>query len=112
MKNVLVTAALAGLAFAAITHGAWPWLVAVMGIAAGLYLARKARLSTRVQLVLVGALGGGLGAEIVRSVYLFASGTGASGAMYRQVLVMALGSAVVVLAAMIAEYLLQKLLSR
>jgi hypothetical protein len=111
LKNVPVVVALAGLAIAAIANGAWPWLAAVACIAAGLYLARNAQPTTRVQLVLVGALGGALGAEIVRTVYHFVTGTAGSSGMYRQVLVIGLGSAVVVLGAMIVEYLLHKLLS-
>jgi Na+/phosphate symporter len=112
MKHLLVIATLIGLAFTAITNSSWPWLSAVMGIALALYLARNARLTTRVQLILVAALGGGLGAEIVRTFYLVASGDAGSVGLYRHVLIVALGSAIIVLAAMIAEYLVQKLLSR
>jgi hypothetical protein len=110
MSYLLVCAALGGLAVTAITHSAWSWLVAVIGIAAGLYLSRETRLATRVQLILVGALGGGLGAEIVRTAWLASNGAAADGGLYRQSLILALGSVVVVLGAMIAEHLLQKLL--
>jgi len=112
VKYVLVIVAIAGLAFTAITHSFWPWLLAVMGIGVALYLARNARLTTRVQLILVGALGGGLGAEIVRTVYSAVTGTADGGGQYRQVLIVALGGAIVVLGAMITEHLFRKLLTR
>ncbi len=112
MKNTLVIAALLGLAFTAITNSAWPWLLAVIGIAAGLLLGRNARLTTRVQLIFVGALGGGLSTEIVRAIYHASTGTGSDAGMYRHVLIVSLGSVIIVLGAMIVEYLLQKLLAR
>ena len=111
MKNVLVIAALLGLAFVAILNHSWPWLAAVVGVAIAFFASRNARLATRLQLIFVGALSGGLGAEIVRTIY--ASGQAASavgaGGMYKQALVVSLGTVVFVFGAMIIENLLQKL---
>lgn len=112
MKYLLVAAALTGLAFNAIVNSAWPWLAAIIGIALALYLGRSAKLTTRVQLIMVGALGGGLGAEIVRTAFLAGRSAASSGGMYRQVLIVSLGSAVIVLAAMIAQFIVEKLVKR
>lgn len=108
----MIIVAVAGLAFAAIVSGAWSWLMAVFGIAIGIWLGRAARLPTRVQLILVGSLGGGLGAEIVRTLLFALNGTQNAGSLYRQILIVSLGSAIIVLAAMFIEHLLNKLLSR
>jgi hypothetical protein len=70
MKNVLVIAALLGLAFVAILNHSWPWLAAVVGVAT--------------------------------------SSVGAGG-MYKQALVVSLGTVVFVFGAMIIETLLNKL---
>ena len=112
MKYLFVAAALIGLAFNAVVNGAWPWLAGILGIVLVLYLGRSARLLIRVQLIIVGALAGGLGAEIVRTAILAAQNAAATGGMYRQVLIVSLGSAVIVLAAMFAQYIVEKLLER
>ena len=109
MNNILVIAALLGLAFAAFTNASWPWLAAVIAIAAVSYAARKARISTRVQLIFTAGLGVGLGAEIVRTFYVSATDATGSISMYRQVLIVSLISVIIVLAAMIAEQLMRKL---
>jgi hypothetical protein len=111
VKGILVIAALIGLALAAILNQSWPWLAAVIGIGVSFFGSRNARLATRIQLIFVGALGGGLGAEIVRTIYLTDQPT-ASGGMYKQVLIVSLGTIVFVLGAMLVEHLLRKLLSR
>lgn len=111
MKGILVIAALVGLALAAILNQSWPWLAAVAGVGISFFGSRNARLATRIQLVFVGALGGGLGAEIVRTIYLTGQPT-ASGGMFKQVLIVSLGTVVFILGAMIVEHLLRKLLSR
>ncbi len=114
MRNLLVVGALVALAFSAYTNSHWSWLVAVMGIAASFYYSRSARLTTRVQLIFVGALGGGLAAEIVRTIFSVASGEGVenTGDIYRQVMIFSLGSVIIVLAAMIIDHLLDKFLVR
>lgn len=114
MKHLLIVGALAALALSAYTNSHWSWLVAVMGIATSLYITRNARLATRVQLVFVGALGGGLAAEIVRTIYFVIDGVSVenTGDDYRQVMIVSLGSVIIVLAAMIVGHLLHKLLAR
>jgi hypothetical protein len=112
VKGILVIVALVGLALVAILNQSWPWLTAVAGIGISLFASRKARLATRIQLIFVAALGGGLGAEIVRTVYLTGQPTAGAGGMYKQVLIVSLGTVVFVLGAMIVEHLLRKLFSR
>lgn len=111
MKDVLVIAALVGLALVAILNQSWPWLAAVTGIGISFFGSRNARLATRIQLIFVGALGGGLGAEIVRTIYVTGQPTASVAGMYKQVLIVSLGTVVFVLGAMIVEHLLRKLLS-
>ena len=111
MNNILVAAALIGLAFTAITNGSWPWLAAVIAIAVASYASRNVRVSTRVQLIFAVGLAGGLGAEIVRSVYIAVTGSTDSVPMYRQVLIVSLGSVIIVLAAMFSEHILRKLIA-
>jgi hypothetical protein len=114
VKDFLVIAALVGLALVAILNQSWPWLAAVTGIGISFFGSRNARLATRIQLIFVGALGGGLGAEIVRTIYLAGQSTdsGGVGGMYKQVLIVSLGTVVFVLGAMLVEHLLRKLFSR
>ncbi len=112
MKGILVIVALVGLALVAILNQSWPWLTAVAAIDISLFASRNARLATRIQLIFVGALGGGLGAEIIRTVYVTGQPTASAGGMYKQVLIVSLGTVVFVLGAMIVEYLLRKLFSR
>lgn len=112
MKYVFITAVVAGLAVAAVIAGSATWFAAVAGIAGALIVGRNARLTTSVQLLFVGALCGGLGFEIVRSIASALQGSGAEGGNYREAMIVALGSVIVVLGAMIVEYLLHKLLSR
>jgi len=114
VKNIPVKAALVGLALVATVNQSWPWLAAVVGVGISLFGSRNARLATRIQLIFVGALGGGLGAEIVRTIYNTGRVTASVGAggMYKQVLIVSLGTVVFVLGAMIVEHLLHKLLSR
>jgi ABC-type antimicrobial peptide transport system permease subunit len=57
----------------------------------------------------VAALGGGLGTEIVRTIYFALADMPGYVPAYRHALIVSLGSVCVVLAAMIAGYLLQKL---
>ena len=111
MKNVVVGAVLAGLAYSALKHGNWPWLVATIGLALAFYFGRSARLSTRIQLLVVGGLGGGLGAEIVVTLTLAVRGMAQQGAMYKQALIVSLGSVIIVFGAMIVEFLLRVLYS-
>ena len=114
MKNRLVIAALLGLAFVAILNYSWPWLAAVVGSGIGLFSGRNARLTTCIQLIFVGALSGGLGAEIVRTIYVTGMATDSAGnaGMYKQVLIVSLGTVVFVLGAMIVEHLLRKLFAK
>ena len=114
MKDMLVIAALLGLALVAILNHSWPWLAAVIGITISFFASRDARLATRIQLIFVGALGGGLGAEIVRTIYRAGQATQSvgEGGMYKQALIVSLGTVIFVLGAMIVEYLLRKLFSR
>jgi hypothetical protein len=114
VKDFLVIAALVGLALVAILNQSWPWLAAVTGIGISFFGSRNARLATRIQLIFVGALGGGLGAEIVRTIYLTGQSTasGGVGGMYKQVLIVSLGTVIFVLGAMLVEHLLRKLFSR
>ena len=109
MNNILVITALLGLAFAAFTNASWPWLAAVIAIATVSYAGRKARISTRVQLICAAGLGAGLGAEILRSFYVAATDATGSTSMYRHVLFVSLTSVIIVLVAMIAEHLVRKL---
>ena len=114
MKGILVIVALVGVALVAILNQSWPWLTAVAGIGISLFASRNARLATRIQLIFVGALGGGLGAEIIRTVYVTGQPTASAGVggMYKQVLIVSVGTVVFVLGAMIVEHLLRKLFSR
>lgn len=114
MKDMLVIAALLGLAVVAILNHSWPWLAAVVGSGVSLYVSRNARLATRVQLIFVGALAGGLGAEIVRTIYVTGqpSAAASNSGMYKQALIVSLGTVIFVLGAMIVEHLLRKLISR
>ena len=114
MKDFLVIAALVGLALVAILNQSWPWLAAVTGTGISFFGSRNARLATRIQLIFVGALGGGLGAEIVRTIYLTgqSAASGGVGGMYKQVLIVSMGTVVFVLGAMLVEHLLRKLFSR
>ena len=113
MKNMLVIAALLGLAVVAILNQSWPWLASVAGIGICFFGSRNARLATRIQLIFVGALGAGLGAEIIRTIYVTGQATAPvnGGGMYKQVLIVSLGTVVFVLGAMIVEHLLRKLFS-
>lgn len=108
----MVIAALVGLTIAAIANGAWSWLASVVAIAVVVWLSSSARLTARVQLILVASLAGGLGAEVLQTLLFAFSDTPNAGSMYRQVLIASLGSAIMVLAAMVTEYLLARLLSR
>jgi len=111
MKNSLVIAALLGLAFVAIVNHSWPWLAAVVGTGTAFFSSRNARLATRIQLIFVGALSGGLGAEIVRTIYVSSQASTAVGVsgMYKQALVVSLGTVVFVVGAMLVEHLFRKL---
>lgn len=108
MRNLLVVVALTGLSIAAIMTAAWSWLAAVAGMVVAVILGRSTRLMTRIQLVFVGSLAGGIGAKAVRTTYLVMTGAPEGGGLYRQVLTVSLGSIVVVLAAMIAENLVTR----
>ena len=113
MKDLLVIVALLGLALVAILNQSWPWLAAVVAVGICFFATVKAGLATRIQLIFVAALSAGLGAEIVRTIYL--SGqveiSARAGGMYKQVLIVSLGTVVFVLGAMIVEHLLRKLIS-
>lgn len=112
MKNPVIIVALAALAVAAIAAAAWSWLAAVVAIAVAVWLTNDVRMTTRIQLVLVASLAGGLSAEIVRTMLPVFSAMQAAGSMYRQVMIASLGSAVIVLVAIVIEHLLARLLSR
>lgn len=109
MKNILVFAALTGLALAALLNHSWPSLAAATGIGVSFIFTRNARISTRIQLIFVAALGGGLITEIIRTIYLSGQQSSAQVGLYKQALIVSLGTVVFVLGAMLIEFLLLKL---
>ena len=111
MKNLLVMATIAGLAIVAITYHAWSWFCTVLGIALALAIVRNSRLTIKIQLIVVGALAGGLGAEILAVAYRASADEISIAGAYKETIMLALGSAIVVFAAMMLESIVQKLLT-
>lgn len=112
MSHRIVYLTLAGLAVFAVYAGYFAMLMSVAGIGIALLLTRDAGAGTRATVLLAGALAGGIGGEIGRTIFLQATASSSSGSLYRNAMLLSLLSAAAVVVAFLIESLCLRFRSR